>query len=220
MLSSKQEKILAEYLRAVLIANQAVNLTSVTSFEEGMLLHIEDSLAALEEVKAAPMGALVDLGSGGGFPGVPLAVASGRDTMLVDSTAKKMTAVEHILKTLELKHIATTAERVEELAIRNPRAFAVATARALASIPSLLELAAPLLQMNGQLIVYKGPGYEEELFRAQGLEAKLGLRLTSARNFLLSDLETQRTILVFEKYAESEVTLPRRVGMAQKRPYA
>lgn len=220
MATDEQKEILTQYLHAVLAANQTVNLTSVASFGEGMLLHIEDSLAALEEVTAAPAGMLIDLGSGGGFPGVPLAVASGRDTLLVDSTAKKMTVVERILTTLEIKHVCTTAERIEELAARSPHAFAVATARALSSMPSLLELAEPLLQMNGQLIIYKGPGYEEELLRAQRLEAKLGMRLKNRRNFLLSDQTTQRTILVFEKFTEPEVALPRRMGMAQKRPFA
>lgn len=220
MYLNEQQDILARYLQAVFDANKVVNLTSVKSFEEGMILHVEDSLAGLEEVNAAPVGALVDLGSGGGFPGVPLAVATGRDTLLVDSTAKKMSAIEGIIKSLGISGVSTSSMRIEKLAEQEPGRFAVATARALAALPSLLELAAPLLQMNGQLIAYKGPGFEEELERAKTLETKLGMKLVKMRSFTLSDQTTQRTILVFEKDAEPRVALPRRIGVAQKRPYA
>lgn len=217
---NEYSEILNQYLEAVLEANKALNLTSVDTFSEGMVLHVEDSLSALEEVQAAPAGALIDLGSGGGFPGVPLAVATGRETLLVDSTAKKMTAVGRIVSGLGIGNVKTSSARIEELALQQPAAFAVATARALASLPSLLELTAPLLQSGGQLIAYKGPGYEEELERAASLEAKLGMRLIKSRSFLLSDHVTQRTILLFEKFAGPQILLPRRVGVAQKRPYA
>lgn len=207
-----------EYLDKVLEANESINLTRVTDKKQAMLLHLEDSLAVLEEFSKAPEGMYADLGSGGGFPGVPLAMASGRKTLLVDSVKKKMNTVSEILK--ELGHqnlIFVYDKRIEELAIEQPNQFAVATARALTSLPSLLELASPLLQQGGVLIALKSQ--EEDDFDNPTLESKLGMRKVSKRDYYLSNGETYRTVYVFEKYKEPEVKLPRRIGMAQKRPY-
>ena len=219
-MDTTQEQLLKAYLEAILRKNETLNLTTIRSLDEGMLLHVEDSLAALDELAAAPEGRLADLGSGGGFPGVPLAVTSERDVLLVDSTKKKIDAVLTITEELGIKGVAGFAGRIEELALEQPESFAVATARALAPLPSLLELACPLLQMGGQLIAYKSAHAEEEMERAQSLEEKLGMKLVSTRELMLSDGVTPRCVYVFEKVAEPQVKLPRRSGMAQKRPYA
>ena len=110
------------------------------------------------------------------------------------------------------------ASRIEDLANEMPKRFSVLTARALSSLSSLLELACPLLRMNGQLICLKSHVSDEELNSAQSLEKKLGMKLIKRRDFYLSDGETYREILVFEKVAKPKIKLPRRVGMAQKKP--
>ena len=115
--------------------------------------------------------------------------------------------------------VSTYTGRSEELALEMPESFAVITARALSSLPSLLELAVPLLSLGGQLICYKAAVETEELEQAAGLEEKLGMKLVSMRTTQLSDNGTNRTILVYEKVGEPMVSLPRRPGMAQKRPY-
>ena len=217
---ARQEQLLKDYLEAILRKNEALNLTTIRSYDEGLLLHVEDSLSALKEIAAAPEGRLVDMGTGGGFPGVPLAVVSGRDVLLVDSTKKKIDAVLAITRELGIEQVGGFAGRIEELALEEPEAFAVATARALAPLAALLELSSPLLQAGGQLVAYKSAHVEEELERATGLEGKLGMKLISSRELTLSDKETPRCIYVFEKVAQPRVQLPRRPGMAQKRPYA
>ena len=207
-----------KYLDKVLKANESINLTRVTDNQEAVLLHLEDSLAVLEEFSNAPEGLYGDLGSGGGFPGVPLALATGRKTMLIDSVKKKMSLVTSILADMNLTNqISTYDGRIEELAIEQPESFSVLTARALTSLPSLLELASPLLKQGGQLIALKSK--EEDQFNNPTLEDKLGMRCISKRDYYLSDDESYRTVYVFEKFKEPEVKLPRRIGMAQKRPY-
>ena len=172
----------------------------------------------MEEFSKAPEGLYADLGSGGGFPGVPLALASGRKTLLVDSVKKKMNAIDEILHDMNLdEYISTYDDRIETLAIEQPNGFSVLTARALTSLPSLLELASPLLMDGGWLIALKSK--EEDDFNNPSLENRLGMRLISKRDYYLSDGESYRTVYVFEKYKEPEVKLPRRVGIAQKRPY-
>ncbi len=217
-MSSSDESI-QRYLDELLVVNEKINLTRITDDERARLLHIEDSLSGLSELNDAPEGLYGDLGSGGGFPGVPLALASGRRTLLIDSVKKKMMAVQGILDRLGLNNrISTYGGRIEELAQEKPRTFAVLTARALAPLPSLLELASPLLERSGRLICYKAP-LEDELDHAISIQDKLGFRMKSKREFVLSDNETKRCILVFEKIHEPSIKLPRRIGLAQKKPF-
>lgn len=201
----------------LLIVNERMNLTRIVDDDRARLLHIEDSLAGLPELMDAPEGRYADLGSGGGFPGVPLAIASGRETLLVDSVKKKMAAVQSIVDDLGIDNIQTYGGRIEELSEERPDGFSVLTARALTALPSLLELASPLLREQGHLICYKAP-LEEEYQQAMKVQDKLGFALQSKREFVLSDNETKRCILVFEKVHEPRVKLPRRVGLAQKKP--
>lgn len=218
-MQTESNKLIEKYLEKVLSVNKKINLTRITEPSDAHLLHLEDSLSVLEELNAAPQGRYGDLGSGGGFPGVPLGITSKRQTVLIDSVKKKMAAVKEILDTLGLSDKITTYDgRIEELAIEQPATFSVLTARALSSLDSLVELASPLLQMNGQLICLKAQIDEKEIKRAQNIEGMTGMRLISSREFILSDQNTFRTVLVFEKINKPSVTLPRRIGLAQKSP--
>lgn len=212
-------KVLDTYLDKIIETNTRINLTRITDKQEGRLLHLEDSLAVLIEMNEAPEGIYGDLGTGGGFPGVPLGIITGRETLLIDSVKKKITVIEDILKDLELdEKISTYNGRIEELALEKPGEFSVLTARALSSLPSLIELASPLLCKGGHLICLKANIEVSEIGAAQVIEDKVGMRLIKDREYDLSDHETHRRVLVFEKYKEPSLTLPRRIGMAQKRP--
>lgn len=208
-----------QYLENVLEANKITNVTRITDADAARILHIEDSLVGLPEVQDAPEGLLGDLGSGGGFPGVPLALATGRPTVLVDSVGKKMALVRSLLEEMGLdEQIETSSERIEDLGRFRSGEFSVVTARALSKLVSLLELAAPLLKMGGRLVCYKAKVSEEELDDALRIEELVGMKLVSRRETVLSDGETTRTILVFEKVSRPKLKLPRRVGLAQKQP--
>ncbi|WP_165052739.1 MULTISPECIES: 16S rRNA (guanine(527)-N(7))-methyltransferase RsmG [unclassified Adlercreutzia] len=211
--------LLENYLQLVLEANNRVNLTRIDSIEQAHILHLEDSLVALPEIEAAPEGLYGDLGTGGGFPGVPLAIVTGRETLLVDSVKKKMAIVESILDQMELSpQIKTYAGRIEELSLERKGGFSVLTARALTQLPSLIELAAPLLKKGGQLICYKANISEEEMKGALDIEELVGMRRTSQRRLTLSDDITHREIIVFTKIGKPKLKLPRRIGLAQHSP--
>lgn len=215
-----QWQLIEKHLDLVLEANKTTNLTHILDRQEGLLLHVEDSLVAMPEMQDAPDGPYADLGSGGGFPGFPLAIATGRNTTLVDSVKKKAALLESFAHSLNLDDsVSVFAGRAEELAIQAPEKFGVITARALTALPSLLELASPLLSQGGHLICYKAANVEEELESALPVQDKLAMHLYSQRIALLSDGVTARTIIVFEKKGTPSVKLPRRSGMAQKRPY-
>ena len=219
MISPMAQELTDQYLDLILEANKTTNLTRITSRDEAVVLHIEDSLVGLEEVNDASEGLYGDLGSGGGFPGVPLALATGRKTVLVDSVKKKMAIVQQAVDQLGLgQQIATCSDRIEDLALDRPGSFSVLTARALSRVVALLELSSPLLVKGGRLVCYKAQLSDGELQEARAVEGLLGMKLISRRETTLSDGETKRTIVVFEKVGKAKLKLPRRIGTAQKTP--
>ena len=216
-ISSTQRSMLEDFLKRMLEKNRTVNMTRITDFEQGLLLHIEDSLLAyhLIDRKVSRIG---DMGSGSGFPGAALAIATGRETDLIESVGKKARALEAIIDEMGLSFCLSVINlRVEEIPVKEQ--YDVVTARALASLPSLMELASPLLKVGGRLIAYKGTLEEEELSASQALCEKLGYAEPVIEENLLSDGITHRALVVYEKTHEALVRLPRRPGMAQKRPY-
>lgn len=219
MAEDQTMSLMQRYLDSILEANKVTNLTRITDGEQARLLHIEDSLVGLSEVNEAPTGLYGDLGSGGGFPGVPLALATGRKTLLVDSVKKKMAIVQSALDDLSLsEQISTSSERIEDLPLEYKEKFAVLTARALSKLVSLIELASPLLKKGGRLVCYKAQLSSEELEEALAVQDLVGMKMISQREICLSDGETTRTIVVFEKIGKSRIKLPRRIGLAQKQP--
>lgn len=219
MAEDQTMSLMQRYLDSILEANKVTNLTRITDGEQARLLHIEDSLVGLPEVNEAPTGLYGDLGSGGGFPGVPLALATGRKTLLVDSMKKKMAIVQSALDDLSLsEQISTSSERIEDLPLEYKEKFAVLTARALSKLVSLIELASPLLKKGGRLVCYKAQLSSEELEEALAVQDLVGMKMISQREICLSDGETTRTIVVFEKIGKSRIKLPRRIGLAQKQP--
>ena len=211
-------ELITKHLELVIEANKTTNITRISSFEEGMVLHVEDSLSGLLEVNKSPEGLYGDMGSGAGFPGIPLAIETGRPTVLIDSVGKKAVLLQKFADELGLDNVSSYGGRLEELAAERPGQFSVLTARALSKLGSLMELAAPLLKKSGRLICYKSHIEEEELAHAISLEKKLGLKLVSDRDFYLSDGETYRRIVTFEKVKKPSIKLPRHVGYAQKKP--
>jgi len=219
MAEDQTMSLMQRYLDSILEANKVTNLTRITDGEQARLLHIEDSLVGLPEVNEAPTGLYGDLGSGGGFPGVPLALATGRKTLLVDSVKKKMAIVQSALDDLSLsEQISTSSERIEDLPLEYKEKFAVLTARALSKLVSLIELASPLLKKGGRLVCYKAQLSSEEIEEALAVQDLVGMKMISQREICLSDGETTRTIVVFEKIGKSRIKLPRRIGLAQKQP--
>lgn len=212
----KQEKIRA-YLELVIEKNKELNLTRIDTKEKGMLLHIEDSLSCLEEFKRQE-GGFLDIGTGGGFPGVPLAIATGRTGVLIDSVQKKARAVQEMIEKLELENqIQARGIRSEELALEKGEEFTTVVARAVSSLPAVMELATPLLVPGGELIALRGKKDEVDLEDINHIADKLGLELISRRHIYISETY-ERTIYVFKKVSQTSIKLPRRKGMAQKRP--
>lgn len=210
------DDLLKRHLELVIEANKTTNITRISTWDEGMLLHVEDSLVGLPEIEEAPEGRLVDIGSGAGYPGIPLAIESGRATLLADSVGKKTAILASMVEELGLDNVEVYTGRIEDLAREKAGVFAVVTARALAQLSVLMELASPLLQDGGRLVCYKANVSDEELQHALSLQERLGMSLVSDRAVELGD--ACRRIISFEKSGRPQINLPRKTGMTQKRP--
>ena len=219
-LENQKKDAIDRHLSLVMEKNKVLNLTAIRDLEDAKVLHVEDSLCGLPEFESALEGLYMDLGSGGGFPGVPLAIASGRDTVLIESVKKKAKALEEFCEALGLStQIKVEAGRIEELTSKYRETASVLTARALSSIPSLLELASPLLKDTGLLILFKSGNYNVELERASQINSKLGFSDPECHNYNLSD-GSARSLILFQKNGKAQLNLPRRTGIAQKKPLA
>ena len=217
-LSPEHQALIKKHLDLVIEYNKVINLTRIDTVEDGMILHVEDSLIGLDELNEAPDGLYGDLGSGAGYPGIPLAIASGRKTVLIDARKKKMEAMEDIINKIDLsEQIGVYAGRAELLARKQSKRYVALTARALSRLSVLMELASPLLQTDGLLICYKAQLTDEELDDALRIQNLVGMKHEKSRNLML-DGKYQRQILTFRKYAEPKVRLPRQEGQAQKQP--
>jgi 16S rRNA (guanine527-N7)-methyltransferase len=213
-----QLQAMERHLRLVAETNVSFNLTAIPE-SEYVPLHVLDSAAALPFLAPAPSGAFADLGSGAGFPAVPLAVLSGRPVVLVESVKKKAAFLERVVAELRLE-ASIQGIRAEELALEHRARFAAATARALASLPSLVELASPLLREGGLLICLKGLPDELELSRGDAAAHRCGMERTATTALAVPHVDAQRTVVVYRRSAAPGVALPRRSGMAQRQPLA
>ena len=219
-LSSEQVTILDAHLRFVLENNRQINLTSITDYQKALILHVVDSLLVLPELAVAPGGKLLDIGSGAGYPGLPLAVATQRQTTLLDARKKKVQVLQEFLSQHpELSFCTAESGRAEEYALTHREEFSVVVTRALATLPALVELASPLLAIGGQLIAFKGLLSADERARAGQLCDATGMAPKSHRVYLLPSGE-HREAVVYEKMKPAQIGLPRQVGRAQHSPLA
>jgi 16S rRNA (guanine527-N7)-methyltransferase len=211
---------LLDHLGAVLESNKRLNLTAIVDRERAIRLHIVDSLAVVSSV-ASSEGTIADIGSGAGFPGISVAIVTHRPVDLIESVKKKAAFLDECVVSLGgLFGSRVLAMRAEEAALVRENRYEHVTARALTSLPSLVELASPLLVIGGMLWAMKGAPTTEELeagVRAAGL---VGMREVERRVYTLPSSDERRLIVGYAKISEPTLVLPRRVGLAQKRPLA
>lgn len=217
-LSPHQKELINRQLDLVLELNQIHNLTNITDKSKAQDLHINDSLSAVELINGFNNPKkFVDLGSGCGYPGICLSLATGISVDLIESVEKKANCLKSIVSKLkEETRISVINSRIEEYSKDNKNMYDFATARALSSLPSLLELSSPLLKIGGYLIAYKGEFIESELNNAIKICDKLGFVFETNYKYNLSN--SIHRLITFKKTHHSKIKLPRRNGLAQKRP--
>jgi 16S rRNA (guanine527-N7)-methyltransferase len=216
--SGEQAEALGLHARMVVEANTHFNLTRISQPSDVLIFHIVDSALALHALQGSPVGAFADLGSGPGYPGVVLAVLSGRPAVLVESVKKKAGFLTEVALRLD-SDIEVVAERAEQLAVARPSGFVAVVARAVSSLPALVELAAPLLALNGRLVAMKGRPETSELVAGRRASELCGMTEVAVVSLALGPLHA-RTLVVYEKRSQPKILLPRHVGLAQRSPLA
>lgn len=198
----------------LIAANKRTNLTAITDPADGILRHFADSLTA---ARFLPQGArVVDVGCGGGFPSLPLAIA--RPDLAItalDATAKKLEFVAQAAKTLGLS-VTTHAGRAEEFAAGR-EAFDVSISRAVAALPALSELCLPLVRVGGSFVAMKGAAGRQELADAGHAIACLGGKVEKADTFTLGTAG-ERFLLLIRKIAPTPTAYPRAFSKIKNHP--
>jgi len=200
---------LATYGALLLEANRRVNLTAARD-PAALAAHLADALTLAADVD----GELIDIGSGGGLPGIPLALATGVPVTLVDAIGKKAAFLAHALTALGIAGtaLAARAERLgHDPAFRGR--YRVATARAVSSASTVAELTLPFLAIGGKALLQRGALEAPERQAVEDAAPMLGGRFAEER-----PLDGERRLVVLEKVAETPIRFPRRDGVPAKRP--
>lgn len=212
------------YYQELVAWNERINLTTIIDWPAVQVQHFLDSLTcALALPAAAQAGpyAVVDVGAGAGFPGLPLKILLPHIRLtLIESVAKKAAFIRHVADLLGLADVAVLAQRAEE-AGRHPdhrEHYDLAVARAVAAMSVLAEYALPLVRLGGLLVAQKGREVEEEVAAARQAFAALGGELREIRAVQLPGLEGPRHLVVVEKARPTPERYPRRPGIPSKRP--
>ncbi|MCD7770366.1 MAG: 16S rRNA (guanine(527)-N(7))-methyltransferase RsmG [Oscillospiraceae bacterium] len=210
-------KTLAAYGRLLADANRVTNLTAITDPADMARLHFLDS-AALLTVADFSGRRVADIGSGAGFPGVPLRVLQpDMHLTVIDSVGKKVDFVDASCRRLGIENVNCIWGRAEELPQLRER-FDIVVSRAVAELDVLAELCLPLVTRNGLFIAMKGPDCREEAEQAEYAIRTLGGRLREIRPYVIPGTDITHTALIVEKTAPTPMRYPRRYAQIKKNP--
>jgi len=208
------------YRQELLDWNTRFNLTAITDPEEVLFKHFLDSLSLLL-VYNEPQARLLDIGAGAGFPGLPLKIARPQwHVTLLEATGKKVMFLRRMIETLQLEGVEAVQGRAEELAHDEAfrATFDVVTARAVASLPILLEYASPFCHVGGQIILPKKGELAEELAQGKLAAQQVGAILKDDVLVTLPGLEDGRRLLVWEQRRKCPMQFPRSSSVMAKKP--
>ena len=213
-LSDESCETLCAFGAAMVKQNEVMNLTGITDDVGVAKAHLLDSLTVMASADLKGK-KLIDVGCGAGFPGVPLAVASGARVTLLDSLGKRMKWLESCLPTLGIEAECVTA-RAEEAVADRRESYDYAASRAVARLNILLELTAPYVKVGGAVLAMKGAAANEELAECTNAIKKLGLKLEAVKEYPIDG--TNHVVIVLRKVAPTPKQYPRRFAKIKQSP--
>ncbi len=217
-LENKAIERLWKFKEIVLEKNKVLNLTGITEEKDFILKHLIDSLSVIDSIPAGTRN-IIDIGTGAGFPGVPIKIARPEiNVTLLDSSKKKVVFLKEAIKSLELENIKAVAERAEDLAQdKNFREkYDVAISRAVALLPVLVEYSLPFVKVGGIFIAQKSQN-EEELKSAERAINILGGKIREIISIKIENIP-DRSLIIIEKISRTPLNFPRKPGTASKEP--
>ncbi|SMB87552.1 16S rRNA m(7)G-527 methyltransferase [Desulfonispora thiosulfatigenes DSM 11270] len=201
--------------------NKKMNLTAIESDEEIMYKHFLDSLLCLKVWDKWENKKIIDIGTGAGFPGIPLKIFEDSIKIdLLDSLNKRLVFLENVIENLSLTNVNVIHGRAEDYGkdIDYRQGYDLVLARAVANLPILLEFCLPFVKVGGHFIALKGPEVQEELTNSEKALETLGGKYVDSKSFSLMNGQHQRNIMIFEKIFDTPDKYPRKAGIPKKRP--
>ena len=214
--SNNITKQLYTYMECILESNNNINLTSITNPNEFIVKHFIDSLIISEYIDGNK---ILDIGTGAGFPGIPLAINNpDKNFVLLDSVNKKLNVIRGTLPKISINNVDVIHSRAEDLAHDNEyrEQFDCVVSRAVANLTTLVEYMLPFAKVGGMIICLKGPNYEQELMDASKAIDILGGKVEKTLSFNIEDNEPN--INFIKKYKTTPEKFPRGQGKPLKEP--
>ena len=218
-LTKKQINQFYDYMNLLIEVNKVMNLTAITDPKEIIIKHFIDSLVVLDKINSNS--SIIDVGTGAGFPGIPIKIAY-PDTkiVLLDSLNKRINFLNTVIEKLNLKDIEAIHGRAEDFGrgINHREKYDIAIARAVAPLNILLEYLIPFVKVNGKCICMKGSNSNKEIEESTNAIKLLNCKLESNTEFNLLETENKRSIIEIRKKETTSKTYPRKSGIPSKKP--
>lgn len=221
VINDKQKEQFNRFYEMLIEKNKVMNLTAITEYDEVILKHFVDSLAINKYFDMQRPLKLIDVGTGAGFPGIPLKIAFEQlDVTFLDSLNKRIKFIEEVAKVNGLDNINPIHGRAEDVA-RNKEyreKFDICVSRAVANLTSLSEYCLPFVKVGGYFISYKAGNSEEEINDSKAAIKMLGGKIERVENFTLADTDITRTFVFIKKEKQTSAKYPRKAGLPTKEP--
>lgn len=222
-ISLQQEQIdqFIKYYEMLVEWNQVMNLTAITEYEEVLKKHFIDSLSLIKVAELESEYKILDLGTGAGFPGIPLKIAfPSLKIVLLDSLNKRVKFLNAVIEELNLKNIEAIHGRAEDFGKKEEyrEQFDYCVSRAVANLAVLSEYCMPYVKVGGKFVPYKSGAIEEELNSSKKAIQILGGKIKKVETFLLPDSDIERSLICIEKIKSTPKKYPRSAGKPSKEP--
>lgn len=221
LLNEKQISQFMRYYEILIQWNSFMNLTGITEFEEVVQKHFVDSLALCKAVDIRKSDTLIDIGTGAGFPGIPLKIAYPHlKITLLDSLQKRIKFLDEVIAQLELKDIETIHGRAEDYAkpFMKRETYDLCVSRAVANLSSLSEYCLPYVKIGGYFIPYKSGKADSELDESKKAIFLLGGKVEDEVKFMLPDSDIFRSLIKIRKISATPKKYPRKSGLVTREP--
>lgn len=223
ILREEQLQSFLEYYDLLVEWNEKMNLTAITEFQDVLKKHFTDSLTLIKAIPDLEEKEykLIDVGTGAGFPGIPLKIAfPGIHATLLDSLNKRIGFLNHVIQKANLEKIEAIHGRAEDLAKPQEKRekYDICVSRAVANLATLSEYCIPFVKIGGTFISYKADLTEDELEGAKKAIKTLGGKIKDVISFQLPETEMKRTLVVIEKISSTPKKYPRKAGIPAKEP--